>query len=175
MKQNIVIGKIIGAHGVHGEIKVFPITDDARRFFDLSEVFLLFEDERSDRSFVVRNVRLAGKFVILSFEGIDDRDKAHSLSGEYISVDREQAVLLSEGSYFIADLIGCDVWDDEKGLLGSIRDVLQSSGADVFAVARKNKKDLLIPFVKSVVYDVDISKRQIHLRLPAGLFEVYED
>ena len=174
MKDLMIIGKIVGAHGVHGEFKIFPITDDARRFSSLSEMILLSPNEKPIKPIKIRNSREAGSNILCSAEGIDDRDAAFALIGHYVSVPRSLALTLPEDRFFIADLVGCNVRDDEKGALGIVSEVLQQAGADVFVIKRDDKKDLLIPFLKKVVYRVDIDGREIYVRLPDGLYEIYE-
>ncbi|MBN1891470.1 MAG: 16S rRNA processing protein RimM [Clostridiales bacterium] len=174
MSDYLVIGKIIGAHGIRGEVKVFPLTDDARRFLDLKEAMLLSDDEKPVNGVRFVSSRIIGKNIACTLEGINDRDAAQLLSGHYLSVERSEAVELPENRYFISDLIGCTVCDDEIGILGLLTEVLQQTGADVFVIAREKKKDLLIPFLKAVVYRVDIENKEIRVRLPDGLFEVYE-
>ncbi|MBN1776420.1 MAG: 16S rRNA processing protein RimM [Clostridiales bacterium] len=174
MKDYLIIGKLIGAHGVAGELKVFPITDDARRFSNLAEIMLLNANEKPVRNLKILSIRPAGNNILCTAEGIKDRESAQALFGHYIAVPRADAVVLPENSYFIADLIGSRVIDDERGLLGGVSDVLEQSGADVFIVSREQKKDILIPFLKTIVYRVDIEKKEIFVRLPDGLFEIYE-
>ncbi|MDD4094867.1 MAG: ribosome maturation factor RimM [Oscillospiraceae bacterium] len=174
MKDYLIIGKLIGAHGVAGELKVFPITDDARRFSNLTEIMLLNANEKPVRNLKILSTRPAGNNILCTAEGIKDRESAQALFGHYIAVPRADAVVLPENSYFIADLIGSRVIDDERGLLGGVSDVLEQSGADVFIVSREQKKDILIPFLKTIVYRVDIENKEIFVRLPDGLFEIYE-
>lgn len=174
MNDYLVIGKIIGPHGVRGEVKVFPLTDDARRFLDLKEAMLMTHDEKPVSVVRFISTRTMGKNVVCTLDGFRDRDAAQLLSGHYFAVERAKAVRLPENRYFITDLIGCTVYDDEIGMLGRIREVLQQAGADVLVVEREKKKDLLIPFLKEVVYLVDIIQKEIRVRLPNGLYEVYE-
>jgi 16S rRNA processing protein RimM len=174
MNDYLIIGKLIGAHGVAGELKVFPITDDARRFSSLTDILLLDANEKSVKNLKIISTRPAGSNILCTVEGIHDREAAQALFGHFIAVSRNQAVQLPDHQYFIADLVGCRVYDDTIGLLGVVSDVLHQSGADVFIIARENKKDLLVPFLKSIVSRVEIEKREIFVCLPDGLFEIYE-
>ena len=174
MNDILVIGKIVGAHGVHGEIKIVPITDDPGRFVKLREAILLTADEKPVRNIVLRSCRSLGNNVAVIEEGIDDRDLASSLNGIYIAIHRSEAAELLPGCYFIADLNGCRIIDDLIGVLGTVVDVLEQPGADVFVIKRDGKNDLLVPFLRSVVYRVDIDSSEIYVRLPDGLFEIYE-
>jgi 16S rRNA processing protein RimM len=174
MNDVFVIGKCIGAHGVRGEIKVFPLTDHVRRFDSLSECLLLSPAEKFVRMVKVKNVRLVNDSVLLTIEGIADRDEAQKLHGLYFAVKREDAAPLPEGRFYISDLIGCTVRDEEHGILGQVSDVLQTGANDVFIVKRSGKPDLLIPYLNAVVSSVDVFARKISVQLPDGLYEIYE-
>lgn len=173
MNTRIVIGKIIGAHGVRGEIKVFPLTDNVRRFTKLKKCYIGKENEEG-RFTEVSASRIDRGNALITFAGVTDRDEAEKLRGLFISVDREDAVKLPKGQFFIVDLIGLDVIDDELGLLGKISDVFDTGANDIISVKRKGKKDLLIPFLKSCCYDTNIEEGYMKVKLPNGLYEIYE-
>ncbi len=174
MSEYFVIGKVIGAHGVRGEIKIFPITDDVRRFSKVSECMLLSPAEKLIRTVKVSGRRFTGETVLLTLEGIADRDEAQKLNGLFIAVKREDAAPLPPGRYYIADLIGCKVTDSQIGQLGSVWDVLQTGANDVLVVKRTGKPDLLIPYLNSIVTGVDVFSKQMSVILPDGLYEIYE-
>ncbi len=170
----LIIGKITAAHGVRGELTVFPLTDDARRFLKLKEAFLCDENADSESPCVIKAARIDRDRVLVRLEGCDDRNMAETLKGRFISVDRKNAVKLEEGSYFIEDLKGLEVTDDERGLLGVIKDVYKSGPKHIVMVQRKGKQDLLIPFAKEIFYDVRPAQNIVKCRLPAGLYELYD-
>jgi len=174
MKDFLIIGKIVGVHGIHGEVKILPMTDDARRFFDLKSAALLSDKEKHLREVQINSVRLQNNLVVCSIADLTDRDEARKLSGCFLAVDRPRAANLSDGRYFIADLEGVTVIDQNIGHLGVISEIIQSTGSDVIVVSRENKADLLIPFLKTVVQDVDLKSRQMNVILPDGLYEIYE-
>ena len=174
MKDYLVIGKIGGAHGVRGEVKIIPLTDDVRRFSSLKECMILDEKERVKETKEVEKARVDDTRTLVKFKGIDDRDEVGKLTGFYIAVSREDAVKLPEGRYFIADLIGLTVVDDERGELGSIKDIINSGASDIIIVKRKGKNELLIPYLNAIVYEVDITGGTMKVKLPEGLYEIYE-
>ena len=174
MKDYLVIGKIGGAHGVRGEVKIIPLTDDVRRFSSLKECMILDEKERVKETKEVEKARVDDTRTLVKFKGIDDRDEVGKLTGFYIAVSREDAVKLPEGRYFIADLIGLTVVDDERGELGSIKDIINSGASDIIIVKRKGKNELLIPYLNAIVYEVDIPGGAMKVKLPEGLYEIYE-
>ena len=172
--SRLVIGKITAAHGVRGEVTVFPLTDDARRFLKLKDVFLCNEDAENESAITIKNARIDRDRVLVKFEGCEDRDKAESYKGRFISVDRKDAVKLKEGSYFIEDLKGLNVTDDNIGELGSIKDVYKSGPKHIVMVQRSGKQDLLVPFAKEIFYDVRPEDGVVKCCLPEGLYEMYE-
>lgn len=174
MKDYLVIGKIGGAHGVRGEVKIIPLTDDVRRFSSLKECLILDEKERVKETKEVEKARVDDTRTLVKFKGIDDRDEVGKLTGFYIAVSREDAVKLPEGRYFIADLIGLKVVDDERGELGTIKDIINSGASDIIIVKRKGKNELLIPYLNAIVYEVDITGGTMKVKLPEGLYEIYE-
>ena len=172
--SRLVIGKITAAHGVRGEVTVFPLTDDARRFLKLKDVFLCNEDAENESAITIKNARIDRDRVLVKFEGCEDRDKAESYKGRFISIDRKDAVKLKEGSFFIEDLKGLNVTDDNRGELGSIKDVYKSGPKHIVMVQRSGKQDLLVPFAKEIFYDVRPEDGVVKCCLPEGLYEMYE-
>ncbi len=173
MNEYLIIGKFGGAHGVLGEIRITPITDDVRRFRALSDCVILTPAEKYLRPAKVTGRRITGESVLLAFEGISDRNEAQKLNGFYLAVKRSDAPQLEKGRYYIADMIGCAVVDDKTGDIGRISEILQTGANDVIVVKRPDKQDLLIPFLRDVVTDVDVFAQKVTVRLPDGLLEVY--
>ena len=172
--SRLIIGKITAAHGVRGEVTVFPLTDDARRFLKLKDVFLCKEDTSDETSIVIKNARIDRDRVLVKFEGSEDRDIAESFKGRFISIDRKDAVKLQENSFFIEDLKGLEVTDDNKGVLGIIKDVYKSGPKHIVMIQRAGKQDLLVPFANEIFYDVRPDESVVNCRLPEGLYEMYE-
>jgi 16S rRNA processing protein RimM len=175
MRDILHIGKITGAHGLNGEIKVFALTDDPARFSDLHECLLVTSDEKSRVPATATGARFFHDTVLLKLKGIDDRSAAEKLRGLLISVTRDQAVALPPDTWFICDLIGSQVYDQEHGLLGELVDVLQTTAHDVYTVRLPGARDLLFPVLKSVLRQVDLAAHRIDVQLPAGLYEIYRD
>ncbi len=166
------IGRIIGTHGIRGEVKVYPLTDDPRRFSVLSDCFLMSEGSTSKVQAKALQARYSNAKVILKLDGVDDRDTAVALKGKIIAVTRENAVKLKPGTYFICDLIGCKVIDDKQGELGTIADILQTGASDIYVVKRENAKDLLIPAIKQIIDEIDIPSETVRVHLIEGLLDL---
>jgi 16S rRNA processing protein RimM len=173
VNQFIVIGKITSAHGIRGEVKVYPLTDDPKRFLSMKDCHISGEDGVPVSDSSVENARIDKTMVIVKLEGVNDRNAAEALRDKYLSVDRADAVK-DDDSFFIVDMLGMTVIDDERGELGTISDVFETGANFVISVRRKGKKDLLIPFLKTVCYDTDIESSVMKVKLPEGLYEIYD-
>ncbi len=161
------VGVVTSPHGVHGEVKVFPTTDDNLRFKKLKTCFL-------DNGKVLTPVTVCGcKFfknmVILKFQDINDMDAAQRLRQCKLLVTRDQAVKLETDEYFIADLIGCEVVTVDGRMLGCVQEVLTTNANDVYVVKKPDGKELLIPVIKQCVKKIDVNKKQITVLLLEGL------
>ncbi len=172
MNDLLQIGRIVGTHGIKGEVSVYPLTDDPRRFSILDDCFLVTENNKAKTSAKAMGAKYSNNKVILKLDGIEDRDAALALKGRFIAVTRDKAVKLAPNSYFICDLVGCAVIDDESGELGTLADVLQTGASDVYVVKREKNKDLLIPAIKEVIKEVDLPSRTIRVHLLDGLLDL---
>ncbi|MHB1454905.1 MAG: ribosome maturation factor RimM [Saccharofermentanales bacterium] len=172
LQDRLRIGQITGTHGVRGEMNVLPLTDDARRFSKLKDVYIVDDSGKEILHPRIESVKYAANKVILKLEGLSDMDSALRLKSRFLAVDRADAVRLPKNSYFICDLIGCVVIDAEGLTLGSVTDVLQTGANDVYVVRRDGLKDLLIPAIKAVVREVDLDARRIIVQIPEGLLDL---
>ena len=170
-KNYITIGKIIDAHGLDGEARVFPLTDFPERFSLLKRVFLFFDETRYRSEVKVTNVRYHGKYVLIKFKGIDARTDIDNYKGNILKIPMEEAVPLDKNTYYIADLIGCDVYTQQEELIGRVKDVL-SAGNDIIEVLTPEGKEVLIPFVNEFVPFVDTDAKKIVVKLIEGLMDL---
>lgn len=157
----IKIGTIVKAQGIKGEVKVAPLTDDISRFLILKNAYI--KQNGAMTPVRVMGARVDGKAAYLLLEKVYDRNAAELLRGSELYVNRENAVPLPEGRYFIVDLIGCRVEDEQGGLIGTLTDVLKPGANDVFAVDTENG-ELLIPVVDAFVTDINPEKRRITVK-----------
>ncbi|KRQ86960.1 Ribosome maturation factor RimM [Caloramator mitchellensis] len=168
MVEYLKIGQIINTHGVKGELKVYPLTDDINRFKDLRFVFLKSNDNFIKKE--VNGVKFFKNIVILKIDGIENMNAAEKLKEQYLYIDRENAVKLPEDTYFIADLIGINVVDVESGkLYGNIKSVFSTGSNDVYELETDEGKIILIPAIKDVVKEVDINGRTMKINMIEGL------
>lgn len=169
MENLLQVGIIASAHGVRGEVKVFPTTDDKDRFKKLKEVIL--DTGKEELALSVGSVKFFKQFAILKFEGIDNRDEAEYYRGKSLYVTRENAVPLGKDEYFIADLIGIKVTDEEENEFGVLKDVLATGANDVYIVTRPDGTEALLPAIKECILSVDIEKGMMKVHLMKGLVE----
>ncbi len=169
MEDMLKVGIITKAHGIRGEVRVFPTTDDPARFSRLSSV--LVEAGGGVREAKVLGVKYSKNMVILKLEGIDDANEAERYRGRGLFVTRENAVELGEGEYFIADLIGLSVRSDEGEDLGELSDVLLAAANDVYVVRSRGGGEILIPAIRDCVKKVDLDAGEMVVHLLPGLRE----
>jgi 16S rRNA processing protein RimM len=167
MEDLLQVGAITSTHGVRGEVKVFPTTDDPARFKKLKKVIL--DDGKQQIPLEIASVKFFKNMVILKFKGIDDINDVEKYRRATLWVTREDAVPLGADEYFVADLIGLSVVSDEGEELGNIADVLQTGANDVYVIHKPQTKELLVPAIKECIHTVDIKKGQMVVHLLPGL------
>ena len=152
MEQMLRVGVITSTHGVRGEVKVFPTTDDAKRFKNLKQVIL---DGKEPLELSIEQVKFFKNMVILKFRGYDSINDVETWRQRDLMITRDQAVELKENEYFITDLIGLSVADDKGLELGTVKDVLVTGANDVYVVELKNGKELLLPAIGDCILEVN--------------------
>lgn len=167
MEELLQVGVITSTHGIRGEVKVFPTTDDAARFRELTEVML--DTGKETLSLEIEGVKFFKQFVILKFKGIDNINDVERYKRCPLLVKREDAVELEEDEYFIADMIGLKVITDEEEEFGTLKDVIETGANDVYVIGRADGSEVLIPAIKECVLDVDIPGRRMKIHVMAGL------
>ena len=167
MEQFLQVGVISSTHGLRGEVKVFPTTDDAARFQTLKNVVLDTGREKLDLE--IQSVRFFKQFVIVKFKGIDNINDIEMYKQRELWVPREEAQELDEDEYYIADLIGMDVVLEDGSHFGTLKDVMETGANDVYVVKDENGKEVLLPAIKECILDVDVEKNSMTIHLMKGL------
>lgn len=167
MEDRLQVGVITQTHGVRGEVKVFPTTDDANRFTELKKVYL--DTGKELLKLEIQNVKFFKQFVILKFKGIDNINDIEKYKRCPLLIDREDAVELEEDEYFIADLIGLDVVLEDDSAFGTLKDVLETGANDVYIIDTKEHGEVLIPAIEECVLEVDIEANKMKIHLMNGL------
>ena len=169
MEQVFQVGIISSTHGVRGEVKVFPTTDDMKRFKKLKEVLL--DTGKETLTLEIEGVKFFKQFVILKFKGYDNIDDIVKYRGKSLFVPRENAVKLQKDEYFIADLIGLKVVNEDGSFTGVLKDVMETGANDVYIVESQDGKEVLIPAIKDCILQVDFEKEQVLVHLLDGLLD----
>ncbi len=167
MESRFQIGIISSTHGIRGEVKVFPTTDDVRRFGKLKEVIL--DTGKGDLNLSVQSVKYFKQFVIVKFEGLDDINAVEKYRGKSLYVTRENAVRLQKDEYFIADLIGLSVQDETGEPIGVLEDVLGTGANDVYRIRLNDGRELLLPAIRQCVLEVDVQAGFMKVHILEGL------
>lgn len=161
------VGVITAPHGVRGEVKVFPTTDDQRRFKKLKEVLLDTGKERLVME--IEGVKFFKKFVILKFKGLDNMNDVERYRQKSLYVTRENAVRLNKDEYFIADLIGLRVQGEAGEEIGVLKNVFQTGANDVYVVEMKDGRELLLPAIKQCILQVEPEEGFVKVHILEGL------
>ena len=169
MNNILQVGAITSTHGLAGEVKVFPTTDDPKRFKQLKQVLL--DTGKDMLPLEVEHVKFFKNMVILKFKGYDRIEDIMGFKGKNLYVTRENAVRLKKDEYFIADLIGMKVYTEDKAYLGELTEVITTGANDVYTVRMENGKDVLIPAIGQCILDVDVEHETMQVHLLEGLLE----
>ena len=164
MQKRLEIGQIVNTFGIKGEVKVAPFTDDINRFDDLKKVYV--RTKKDLKIYKVENARYHKNMVLLKFEGINNPEEAELLKNSFLEVDREDAIPLEEGTYFIVDLIGLDVYTDDGKLLGKVEDIYNTGANDIYVVKDELGKQILLPGIDDVIKEVKLEDRIIVHLIP---------
>ena len=167
MQKRLEVGQIVNTFGIKGEVKVTPFTNDMKRFDDLKKVYVT--SRKDSKLYKVESVRYHKNMVLLKLEGINNPEDAEMLKNSYLEIDRKDAIPLEEGTYFIADLIGLEVYSDEGNLLGKVEDIYNTGSNDIYVVKDELGKQILLPGIKDVIKDVQIENAKIIVHLIPGL------
>ncbi len=169
MEDLLRVGVITTTHGIHGEVKVFPTTDDIRRFDDLKKAVLVRRSEQMDVH--VAGVKYLKNQVILKLEEIESVEQARLYQNAELYVRREDAVPLEEGEYYIGDLIGLKVVTDEGKTLGTLTDVMETGANDVYIVTTPENKEILLPAIGECILDIDLENDICRVHILKGLLD----
>lgn len=167
MENLLQVGIISSTHGVRGEVKVFPTTDDVNRFKKLKEVLL--DTGKELITLKIESVKFFKQFAILKFKEYDNINDIEKYKGKSLFVTRENAVKLKKDEYFIADLIGMQTISDDGALEGTLKDVIETGANDVYVIELLDGRELLLPAIKECVLDVNTEEGIMKIHVLDGL------
>lgn len=167
MQKNLEIGQIVNTFGIKGFVKVNPFVDNISRYDELKKVYIKRNKELKELE--VEEVKYHKNMVLLKFKGIDKVEDAETLRNSYLEVDRESAIELKEGEYFIADLLGLNVFDDKCKQLGKLEDIFNTGSNDIYVVRTEEGKQLLLPAISEVIKEINLEENKIVVHILEGL------
>ncbi|MFI3172009.1 MAG: ribosome maturation factor RimM [Eubacteriales bacterium] len=167
MEDLLQVGVISSTHGIRGEVKVFPTTDDVARFKKLKQVIL--DTGKQHLLLEIEGVKFFKQFAILKFKGIDNINDIEKYKGMSLLVTREHAVKLKKDEYFIADMIGMTVVTEDGQEFGMLDDVMQTGANDVYEIKSKEHGVVLFPAIKECILDINIEEKKMTVHIMDGL------
>jgi len=163
----ITIGKVVSTQGNKGEVNILPLTDSIDRFKNLDNVIL--RNENSQTILNVEKIRVRKDTIILKLKDIENIEEAKMIVGSFLEVKRKNAIKLSKDNYFIFEIIGLEVYDENDIFLGKVENIISTGSNDVYIVKGENKKELFIPAIHDIVKNIDLEKRRITISMVDGL------
>lgn len=168
MEDLFRVGVIANTHGIRGEVKVFPTTEDPNRFKKLKEVLL--DTGKEKLPLEISSVRFFKNLVIVKFKGIDNINDIEKYKGKDLYVTRENAIPLKEDEYYLADILGADVYTEDGKEFGRLKDILET-GANLVYVVMHEGKEVLLPVIPDCVKEISVEEKKVVIHLMKGLLE----
>ena len=163
-KEKLEIGQIVNTFGIKGFVKIYPYVDDITRFDDLKTVYI--STKKQETKLEIEEIKYQKNMVLAKFKGIDTVENAEKLRNSYVKIDRKDAIKLEEGQYFIADLLGLDVFLDTGEKLGILDDIFNNGSTDIYVVKNELGKQFLLPYIDEVIKNIDLENEKITLLNP---------
>ena len=163
------VGVIANSHGVKGEVKVYPTTDDATRFKNLETIYL--DENGTYKEPHIKSVKYVKKMVVLGFEEYNNMNDILGLKGMDLYVDRENAIPLNEGEFYVADMVGADIVTDDGNHFGTLQDVLKTGANDVYVIKTDEGKEVLFPSIPECILEKDLENKKITVHIMDGLLD----
>jgi len=169
MNDFLEVGQIVNYYGIKGFFKVVPFTDDITRFDDLKTIYIERNKKLEEKE--IEEVKYHKHLVLLKLKGIDDINETEQYKNCIIKIERKDAVELPENTYFIADMIGIEVYTEQNELLGTLVDIFPTGSNDVYVVKNELGKQILLPAIGDVIKNVNINDKKMTVKLIPGLVQ----
>ena len=171
MTKYLEIGQIVNTFGIKGFVKVKPFTENTKKRFDnLKTIYM--KSKKNIKEYEIEEIKYHKEMVLVKFKTIDTIEEAENLRNSYLVVDREKEEPLEEGTYYIVDLIGIEVFTDEGEKLGILEDVFTNDiGFDSYIIKNELGKTIVLPAVEDIILNIDIKERKMTVHLIKGLIE----
>jgi len=167
MKERLEVGQIVNTFGIKGFVKIYPYVDDISRFDNLKKVHI--KSKKDEKELQIEEVKYQKNMVLVKFKGIERIEDAEKLRNYYVEINRADAIPLEEGQYFIADLLGLDVYLDTGEKLGILEDIYNTGSSDIYVVKNELGKQFLLPYIDEVVKQINLEEGKIIVHIIEGL------
>ncbi|MCM6932412.1 ribosome maturation factor RimM [Enterococcus italicus] len=171
MTEYLNVGKIVNTHGIRGEVRVISQTDFALERYQPGKMLMLFRENQAPLTLTIDTYRRHKNFDLLSFEGYPSINQVESFRDGILKVAKEDRVELAENEFYYYEIIGAEVVTEEGKVIGKVKEILSPGANDVWVVQRKGKKDALLPYIDSVIKEVDVTAQKIIVEIPEGLLD----
>ena len=167
MQEFLEIGQIVNTFGIKGMVKIKSFTDDITRFDNLKKVYV--ETNKVKKQYEIEEVKYHKEMVLIKFREVNKLEEAEMLRNSYLMVDRKNEPKLEEGTYYIVDLLGIDVYSEEGKLLGKLEDIYNYGSSDIYVVKNELGKQLLLPAISDVIKEINLDEKKIVVHILEGL------
>ncbi len=167
MTDYLELGQIVNTFGIKGMVKIKPFTDDIEQFEHLQTIYI--KNKNSKKEYEIEEIKYHKNMILLKLKGIETPEQAENLRNSYVIIPREKAKKLEEGTYYIVDMIGLEVYTDEGENLGILEDIFNTGSNDIYVVKDNSGKEVLLPAIKDVIKKVDMDNKKIIVHIIKGL------
>ena len=167
MTDYLELGQIVNTFGIKGMVKIKPFTDDVEQFEQLQTIYL--KKKNSKKEYEIEEVKYHKNMILLKLKGIENPEQAETLRESYVIIPRKKAKKLEEGTYYIVDMIGLEVFTEEGEKLGILEDIFNTGSNDIYVVKNDLGKQILLPAIEEVIKKIDIENKKIIVHLIKGL------
>lgn len=165
--EYLEIGQVVNIFGIKGMIKVKPFTENIKRFDKLTKIYI--KKKNIEKEYEIEEVKYHKNMVLIKLKGIDTVEEAEKLRDGYLQVDRKDEEPLEEGTYYIVDMIGLEVYTDDGNILGKLEDIYNTGSNDIYVVKNEQGKQILLPAISEVIQKIDMENKKIIVHLIEGL------
>ena len=167
MTKYLEIGQIVNTFGIKGMVQVKPFSENLKRFDELKKVYI--ENKKVRKEYEIEEVKYHKDMILIKFKGVDNPEEADLLRTSYLVVDRKTQEPLEEGTYYVVDMLGLEVYTDEGELLGNLEDIFNTGSNDIYVVKNELGKQILLPAIADVIKNIDMENKKIIVHLIPGL------